>query len=483
MIDRHSLFFVHGVLLAVTGLAMILPALAGALAGTGDAAAFLVAAAVTLAVGGLLIAAGQGRALRLNRKTGFFLAVSAWINVSLFAALPFYFVGQPHPLRYVDCWFEAVSGITTTGSSIFEGLDALPKGLLLWRGLLNWLGGIGTIAVAFVLMPYLQIGGMQLYRMAAASGTPSPQGAKRIAIAVGAAYGVLSVICAVLYWLEGMSLLDALVYAMATVSTGGFTTHDASLGFFSDPAIQWTALVFMIASAAPFLLYARMGQGEFLALARDPQLRSFVIVLIVVTVFLTLTLIGTGKLGPQGAFRAVAVSAASFATTTGFVTADWGSWGPLAGSTIFLLAVIGGCSGSPAGGLKMMRVQILLRLTLRQIRRLMSPRAVIPLRYNGQVVSSSIMVSVAVFAFVYVGMIGVLGFALALTGLDPLTSLTGAAAALGNVTHGLGPVIGPTSSYARLPDDAKLLLAGGMLMGRLELFTVLVLFSPRYWRS
>jgi trk system potassium uptake protein TrkH len=483
MIDRHSLFFVHGVLLGILGLAMIPPTLAGVLADSGDAPAFFLAAAIAVSLGGMLIAAGQGRPLKINRKTGFLVAVSSWLIVSVFAALPFYFVAGPAHARFVDALFEAVSGITTTGSTIYTGLDELPKGILLWRGLLNWLGGIGTIAVAFLLMPYLQIGGMQLYRMTAVTGTPSPQGAQRVAIAIATAYGVLSLICVLLYWLEGMSLLDALVYAMATVSTGGFTTHDASLGYFSDSAIQWTAAVFMIAASAPFLLYARMGRGEFLAQVRDPQLRAFVVLLAVVTALLVLILVGAGTLGLQGAFRAVALSVISFATTTGFVTQDWSSWGTLAGSTIFMLALIGGCSGSPSGGLKMMRVQILLLLMLRQLRRLMSPRAVIPLRYGGTIVSSDIVVSVAVFAFVYVGTICVLGFALALTGLDAQTSLTGAAAALGNVTHGLGPVIGPTSTYAKLPDDAKLLLAGGMLMGRLELFTVLVLFSPRYWRS
>lgn len=483
MIDRHSLFFVHGLLLAGLGLTMLLPALAGALSGTGEASAFIAAMAVTVSAGGLLIAAGGGRELRIDRKTGFLLTVTAWLSVSLFAALPFYFVRQPFALGFGDCLFEAVSGITTTGSTVFRRLDGMPEGLLLWRGLLNWLGGAGTIGAAYLLMPFLQVGGLQLHRTAMVTGTPSPRGARRMAVGILVVYAVLSVICALLYWLQGMTGLDALIYAMSTVSTGGFTAHDSSLGFFSEPGVQWTAAVFMIAAGVPFLLYVRMGQGEFLALAFDGQLRIYLLLILAATALVVAALTAEGYVTIGNALRPAFVTVASYATSTGFTTVDWMPWGPFVQAVVFGLILIGGCTGSPAGGLKVMRLQILLHLVIRQLRRLLTPRAAVPLRYGGQPVSGEIVGSAAVFALAYIGTIFVLAFGLALAGLDMTTSLSGAAAALGNVVHGIGPVIGPAGSYADLPGAAKLLLATGMLLGRLEIFTVMVLFSSYYWRS
>jgi trk/ktr system potassium uptake protein len=483
MIDRHSLFFVHGVILAGLGLAMLLPALAGALAGTGETPAFLAAAAVTVSAGGLLIAAGSGRGLRFNRKTGFLLTVTAWLSVSVFAALPFYFHRGPDGLGFLDCLFEAVSGITTTGSTVYKGLDGLPAGLLLWRGLLNWLGGAGTIAAAYLLMPFLQVGGMQLHRTAMVTGTPSPRGARRMAVTILTAYGVLSVLCLVVFWLQGMTGFDALVYAMATVSTGGFTSHDSSFGFFSNPGLQWSAGLFMIASSAPILLYVRMGQGEFLALFRDRQLRVFLLLILAATALIVLVLTSEGYISVANALRPAFVTVASYASSTGFTTVDWMPLGPFVQALIFGLILIGGCTGSPAGGLKIMRLELLMQLVIRQIHRLLSPRAAVPLRYEGQPVSSEVVGSAAVFTLAYLGTVFALAFGLALTGLDMTTSLSGAAAALGNVANGIGPVIGPNGFYGGLPDATKLLLAAGMLLGRLEIFTVLVLFSAHYWRS
>jgi len=481
MIDRHSLFFVHGLLLAGLGVAMLFPALAAALAGTGEMPAFLAATAVTVSAGGLRIAAGGGRPIQLNRKTGFLLTVTAWLSVSVFAALPFYFLHQPQALRFLDCFFEAVSGITTTGSTVFKGLDTLPAGLLLWRGLLNWLGGMGTIGAAYILMPFLQVGGMQLHRTAMITGTPSPRGARRMAIVILTAYAVLSVLCVIVYWLQGMTGFDALVYGMTTVSTGGFTNHD-SFGFFSEPGIQWSAALFMTAASVPFLLYVRMGQGDFLALAKDGQLRLFLLVMLVATVAIVSVLTAEGFTSLRNALRPAIVTVASYASSTGFVTVDWMPWGSFVQAVIFGLILIGGCTGSPAGGLKIMRLQILLHLMTRQIHRLLSPRAAVPLRYAGEPMSSEIAGSAAVFVFAYLGTVFVLAFGLALCGLDVVTSLSGAAAAVGNVPYGVGPVIGPSGAYGALPDAAKLLLAFGMLMGRLEIFTVVVLFSKHYWR-
>jgi trk system potassium uptake protein TrkH len=239
----------------------------------------------------------------------------------------------------------------------------------------------------------------------------------------------------------------------------------------------------MIAASAPILLYVRMGQGSFLALARDRQLRAFLLLIAVATALVVLVLTRDGSVAVQSVLRPAFVTVASYATSTGFITIDWMPLGPFVQALIFGLILIGGCTGSPAGGIKIMRLQLLVHLVLRQIHRLLAPRAAVPLRYDGQPVSGEIVSSAAVFALAYLGSVFALAFALALAGLDVTTSLSGAAAALGNVTHGIGPVIGPSGSYASLPDAAKILLALGMLLGRLEIFTVMVLLSAHYWRS
>lgn len=474
MIDRQSLFFVHGLLLGFLGLLMVLCAGVGSVAGTQDVSAFLAAGGLTFAFGGLVFAASGGRIGAMNRKTGFALTVSVWVMLSIAAGFPLYFLPAPLTLAPVDSVFEGVSGLTTTGASIFPNLEQLPPGVLLWRGLLNWLGGAGTIAAAFVLMPFLQVGGMQLHRATASAGTPSPLGARRTAIALLAAYGTLTVLCGLLYWFEGMTEIDALVYAMATISTGGAVTHASSLGFFQDPAIQWTAGAFMIAGSLPFFLYVRTGQGEFFAILKDHQVRFFLAVIAsaAVAIILVQSLSGVPV---EAAVRPAVVTAISFASSTGFTTADLNPGGAIVQSLIFALLVIGGCSGSPAGGMKIMRLQILAQVLFRQLKRLGAPRAVFTLKYESRALSNDIMTSVAAFILLYLSTIFVLGFSLALCGLDVVASLSSAAAALGNVNLDF--------KYANLPDAAKLILCVGMLLGRLEIFTALVLITPSYWRS
>lgn len=482
MIDRHSLFFVHGLLLLALGLGMLFPAGADWLSSEPDAYVFLSSAAITIAVGGLLVAGGHRAGGALSRKAGFLLTTSAYLSVSLFGALPFFFSNQNIP--YIDAVFETISGLTTTGATVLSGLDTMPAGILLWRAILNWLGGLGVVAITLILMPFLQVGGMQLLRShSSGEADPNLQGAQRTGVVVLVVYCFLTALAFIAYWVAGMSRFDAIIHAMSTMSTGGFSSHDASFAYFNQPAIQWIAVVFMFLAACPYAMFLRMAQGDLLAPFRDSQVRTLFFVALCMSIALVIAFISMHAYDPTQSVRQIAFNVTSILTTTGFSCADFNLWGPFAGTLFVTLMFIGGCTGSAAGGIKIMRYEIMVRVMALQMRRLLDPRAVIRLRYNRRQVSTTVVLSITVLAFLYLASALFIAGFLALIGVDPLSSFTGAAAAVSNVGPALGPVIGPSGDYGSLPDAAKLLLAAGMLMGRLEFFSVLVLFSPRFWRS
>jgi len=482
MIDRHSLFFVHGLLLLALGAGMLFPAGADWLAGEPDAQVFLVSAAISITVGGLLVAAGHRQRLTLSRKAGFLLTTSAYISVSLFGALPFFLSNQNIP--YVDALFETISGLTTTGATVLSGLDTMPPGLMLWRAILNWLGGLGVVAIALILMPFLEVGGMQLLRgPSGGDSADSLHGARRTGVAVVTVYVFLSTLCFVAYWIAGMSRFDAVVHAMSTMSTGGFSSHDASFAYFNAPLIQWVAIVFMFLAACPYAMFLRMAQGSLLAPLRDSQVRTLFMIGVGVSAALVIAFIRSHAFEGDKSVREIVFNVTSILTTTGFSSADFNLWGPFAGTLFMTLMFVGGCTGSASGGIKIMRYEIMIRVMALQVRRLLDPRAVVRLRYHRRQVSATVVLSITVLAFLYLASTLVIAGFLALIGVDPLSSFAGAAAAVGNVGPALGPVIGPSGDYGSLPDAAKLMLAAGMVMGRLEFFSVLVLFSTSFWRS
>lgn len=442
---------------------------------------FLVSAIVTFFAGGLLVLLSyEDRPARLGVKEGFLLTTLAWVLTAAFSAIPF--VGQG--LSVTDAYFESMSGLTTTGSTVLVGLDAMPRGVLLWRSLLNGIGGIGIIAAAIIVLPFLRVGGMQLFQTESSDKSEKilPR-AFELTAAIAGVYFFLIFLCALLYAWAGMSGFDAICHAMATLATGGFSTHDASFAHFDSAPIELISTAFMALGALPFVVYIKAVRGKPSAVLDDVQVRGFLMFLIGVSVILALWLTLTKEMPLLHALRLSSFNVVSIVTTTGFASDDYTTWGTFAVGLFFLLTFIGGCSGSTSGAIKIYRLQIAAMLTRSHFVHLISPNRVVTLTYNGRRLPADVPFSVIAFLAIYLGTAGMFTVLLSAMGLDLVTALSAAATALGNVGPGLGVTIGPAGNFATLPDPAKWALAFAMLLGRLELFTVLVLFRPEFWRA
>ncbi|MFK8253670.1 TrkH family potassium uptake protein [Ancylobacter terrae] len=481
MIDLRPIAAVLGVLLAILGTTMMIPALVDLAAGQSDFLVYIVACAVTVFVGlSLWLAGRSGGVERLDLRQTFLLTAASWVVLSAFAAIPFMWAQTR--LSFADAYFEAVSGLTTTGATVISGLDTRPPGILIWRAFLHWYGGIGIIVFAIAFLPMLQIGGMQLFRAESSDKSEKmlPRAAQ-MAKGILGTYLLLSFACAITYAACGMSVFDAVAHAMATISTGGFSTHDASIGFFKSAAIDYAAIVFMLAGSLPFVLYVRVLAGDFSRLVANTEVRLFLglIALFTFISFLQQVLAGIDRGEP--ALRDALFNVVSLMSTTGFVGDDYSKWGAPTEMLYFMIMFLGGCTGSTSGGAKTFRLAIVGSALVQHLKRLIYPNGVFPVRYGGSPVPSEVVGSVLSFVFLYLGSFLVLGLAINALGFDLATALSAAVTAIGNVGPGLGPLVGPASNFAGMPDSVIWLLSFGMLLGRLELFTVLVLFLPRFW--
>jgi trk system potassium uptake protein TrkH len=475
-------FHVIGWFLTAVGLLMILPAIVDLGVGHGDWKAFAASATVTVFLGIALILSTDSPNLSISRRQGFVLTTGIWIFSAAFGAMPMAF--SELNLTYTDAYFEAMSGLTTTGSTVIIGLDTAPPGILLWRGLLQWIGGIGFIVVGMAMLPFLRVGGMQLFRTESSERSDKivPQ-ARRFAGMLLLVYIALTTACAVLLDFAGMTHFEAVVHAMTTISTGGFSTSDGSVGHFDSWLIEWILVVFMIASSLPFVVYARMLRGRPGSILRESQIRSFIRFIVFVVLAIAFWLWYADGFAPLQALTKSAFNVVSILTTTGYASTDYTQWGSLPLGTFFLLTFIGGCTGSTAGGLKIFRFQMLGVALRIQVRRLIYPHAAVTATYQNRPVSDDVITGVILYMGVYLLTTAATSVALEFMGVDLLTSVTGAATAVGNVGPGLGALIGPTGNFDILPDGAKWVLAAAMLLGRLEIFTVIVLLSPRLWRE
>ena len=469
-------------LLTALAFAMLIPTIADAVAGESDWLVFLSSAAVTLFIGIGLILANYSDTLELSIREAFLLTTLSWIIVAAFAALPFAF--SDLNLSYSDAFFEAMSGITTTGATVIVGLDNAPPGILAWRGMLEWLGGVGIIVVALAILPFLQVSGMQLFHAEFSDRTEKvlPR-VTQIAAAIGVLYLGLSVVCFLSLWIAGMSPFEAFAHALTTISTGGFSTSDQSIAHFRSVHIEMIIIVFMIVGSLPFALYLDVVRGRPRVLWRDSQVRAFAAVLLAGTVCLVLWHWLSSELSFAVALRSATFNAVSIITGTGFVTADYGLWGGFALIVFFFFMFLGGCAGSTSCGIKMFHIQVLFATASSQMQRLLRPHGVFVAHYNRRPIPTTVSNAVMSFFFLFLVTYVILTLALTALGLDFITSLSSAAAAITNVGPALGPTTGPAGTYVTLPDAAKWLLAAGMLLGRLELLTVLVLLTPRFWRA
>ena len=472
--------FILGIFLITLAVSMVVPMLALlAFERTDDLAAFIWASLITFGSGLALVLPGRPSNTNLRPRDMYFLTTLSWLTVCCFAALPMMLI---HHLSYTDAFFETMSGITTTGATVITDLDAASPGLLMWRSLLTWLGGIGFIGMAVAILPLLRVGGMRLFKTESSDWSekvmPRSHMAGKYLIAI---YVAISLLAFIAFRLTGMNNFDAINHAMSTVATGGYSTSDASLGHFSN-ASHWVAIVFMIIGSLPFTLYVATARGNRGALWRDQQVRGFLLLLATTSLLFSLWYWLKHDNSLLDSLRIVTFSVVSVVTTTGFSVDDYTQWGGFAVMVFFYLTFIGGCSGSTSGGLKMFRFQVAYALLRANLQQLVHPRAVIRQQYNRHNLDEEIVRSILTFSFFFTMTIGVLALSLSLLGLDPLTALTAAASAVCNVGPGLGPIIGPAGTYESLPDAAKWLLSAGMLLGRLEIITVLVLLTPAFWR-
>ncbi|MFN4284291.1 MAG: TrkH family potassium uptake protein [Alphaproteobacteria bacterium] len=482
MIDYRPVFFVLGVLLTTLAVAMVFPALVDAAYGDPDWAVFTGAAGVTGFFGSsMMLATRSRREVKFTLHHAFLLTALSWISLCLFAALPFYFSSSK--MDYVDSLFEAVSGLTTTGATVMSGLDDLPAGLLLWRAILHWLGGIGIIVMAIAVLPLLRVGGMQLFRMESSdrSEKAMPR-ARQFAGAIFKVYLGMSVACTIGYWAAGMSFFDALCHMMATISTGGFATSDASFAVFDNLAIDAVAITFMILGALSFPLLIAASQGQFGAVWRNEQVRAFLALLVLAIAVLTAWQYVVAGTPFWQALRHTAFNIVSLTTTTGFASTDYNAWGGFPVAVLFFLTFVGGCTGSTTGGIKIFRFQVLYVVAKTQFRRLVQPHGVFVPLYQNREVSETLALSVLTYIFIYMLSFAILTMVFGLFGLDFVTATSGAATSLSNVGPGLGDVIGPAGNFSAFPDGAKFAFTIGMLLGRLEFMALIVVLTPWFWK-
>ncbi len=460
---------------------MIPVAIADGLSADDDWRAFVLSAIIALVAGfALIMTCKSERSSALSIQQTFILTVVSWVALPLLGALPFMF--SSIGLSFTDAFFEAVSGITTTGATVLTGLDTASAGVLLWRGLLQWIGGIGIVVVAIAVLPQLQVGGMQLFRSEAFDtfGKILPRAAA-IAAQLGYIYFGLTIAALLVYSACGMEPFDALVHAMTTIATGGLSNYDASMGHYDTPSIHYSASLFMLLSALPYVRFVQLLNGSAKPLLRDSQVRTFFMVvgLVVVTLaFVRWSL--TSEIEPS--FRSALFNTVSIITGTGYATEDFQLWGPFAMMVFFLIALSGGCAGSTSCSVKIFRYQVLAAAIKAQIRVIHNPSSVIRARYEGRPISEQVLSSVMAFFMIFFLSLAAVTMTLSFIGLDFVTSLSGAVATLGNVGPGLGDVIGPSGNYSNLPVAAKWTCIIAMIIGRLELLSVFVMLAPAFWQ-
>lgn len=480
MLNLRPILFVLGLVLSKLALFMYVPTLVAFVTGTGGFISFAEAVIITHIGSFICLTMGRTKDFRLNVRDMFLITSLVWTIASVFAALPFVFINH---ISFTDAYFETMSGITTTGSTVLSGLDHMAPAILLWRSILQWLGGVGFIVMAVAILPMLNVGGMKLFQTESSdwSDKSSPR-AKTVAKNIVSVYLILTGLCIIGYMLTGMTLFEAINHAFTTLSTGGYSTSDGSMNHFSKGA-HWVAIVFMFLGGLPFLLLVtsvrkRRPQDIF----HDAQVRGFFWLFMITSLTVAIWLTLHNHYPFIDALRVSMFNIVSVVTTTGFGLDDFTAWGALPSTMFIFLMMTGACSGSTAGGIKIFRFQIAMALLKKQMLNLIHPNGVFVQRYNQRPVNEDIVRSVVAFGITFGLTIIVIAGVLSAMGLDPVTSISGSITAVSNVGPGMGRIIGPTGNFASLPDAAKWVLSFGMLMGRLEILTILVVFFPAFWR-
>ena len=482
MRDFRSIFYIIGVLLCIEAVAMLIPMTVDILNKNSDWQIFFFSSFITFFIGLVLYFSFRQQKNKIKIREAFFLTFISWIIIAVFASLPFIYSSSY--LSYSDAFFESISGITTTGATVISNLDELPEGILIWRSLLQWFGGIGIILLALAILPTLQIGGMQLLHME--HDDPYEKTLPKInqfVFEILIIYIVLTFVCAILYFTAGMSSFDAFAHAMTTISTGGFSTHDNSFANFDSINIELISFLFMIIGSLPFVVYLKMTHGDLKSIFKDEQIKLFILILLLLIIITTFWLKLKFNENTFYSFRVVIFNITSILTGTGYTSANYNIWGGFGLVIMFIIMFIGGCAGSTTGGIKIFRLQLLFRGAKTQIKKLTHPHGVFITSFNGKTVGEDTYNSIMGFFFMYILIFISAAILLSFFNLDFITALSAAASAISNVGPGLGAIIGPTGNYLSLPTEAKWILSITMLIGRLELLTFLVLLSGSFWKK
>ena len=443
---------------------------------------FIGAGIITIIFGILFFLSNLNHEKKLNLQQAFLLTSLSWISIAIFGSLPFIFSSLE--LSITDAIFESMSGITTTGSTIITNLNDSPKAILFWRAILQWLGGIGIIVMAITLMPIMNVGGMQLFKISTSDKSEKilPK-SKEISIRLILIYSGLTFLCAIFYKTFGMNFFDSLTHSMTTIATGGFSNYNESIGYFNSPTIEITSIIFIILGSIPFIAYIKFLSGDKKIFISDSQIKSFAKIIIISILILFFYLVLQNKNFEEISLRAISFNVVSILTGTGYVTKEFDNWGSFPLIFFLILMFIGGCAGSTTCGIKIFRVQILYLFLINQLKKIIYPRGIFIIKYDNNSVDEKFMASIISFIYLYIIIFFIITALLSLSGLDFITSISGAATSISNVGPGLGTTIGPNGSFSLLPDFSKWVLSIGMILGRLELFAILVLFLPSFWRN
>ena len=476
------IIYLIGMLLCILSLFMMIPAFVDWLYGNNDWPAFVGASLLTLFVGAILYLSNRDSTTEhLELRQAFLLTNSAWISIALFGSLPFLL--SEIDMSFTDAIFESTSGITTTGATVINNLEATSHGILIWRALLQWLGGVGIIVMALAVLPMLSIGGMQLFKTESYE-TPDKVVPKAASFAAGISivYITLTVVWALMLWVAGMPLFDSIAHAMTTLATGGYSTRSDSLAAFNSSSIEIIVIFGMIVGSLPFVHYLAITKKGLKNLFKDDQVKLFLTLIIFVVLIVSIYL-NLNDIPFLEALRLASFNVISIITGTGFGTSDFNNWGGFPTTILLILMFIGGCAGSTTCGLRMARIQVLVANAKAQISKLIRPHAVVVSYYNQKPIPENVAESVMGFFFLYIISFAVIACLLGGLGLDLITAISGAASAIGNVGPGLGDIIGPSGTYQSIPELGKLFLCAGMILGRLEIFAILVMFSPLFWKN
>ena len=480
MYNYKTVFYTLGTLQIVLGIFMLIPVIIQLIYNELDSG-FVSASIITIVFGVLFFLSNLDHNKSIDLPQAFILTALSWLSISLFGSLPFIF--SDLSLNFTDAFFESMSGITTTGSTIITDLDNTPKGILLWRAILQWLGGIGIILMAITLMPIMNIGGMQLFKISSNDNAEKilPK-SKEISLRLIIIYSSLTLACAILYKLFGMSYFDSLTHSMTTIATGGFSNYNESIGYFDSALIEINAIIFIILGSIPFIAYIKYLNGDKKIFFKDAQINFFLKTIVISIVIIFIFLLFKNYKSETFLLRQVIFNVVSILTGTGYVTTNYSDWGGFPLIFFLVLMFIGGCAGSTACGLKIFRIHILYKFFVMQLKKYIYPRGVFVLKYGDNVLNEKFISSIISFVFLYIIIFFLITTLLSISVLDFITAISGAATSISNVGPGLGGMIGPNGNFSLLPDFSKWILTVGMILGRLELFAIILLFIPSFWR-